>query len=101
MAVLDLNRLVDAVADLEMEFVVLFGSHADGTQRWDSDVDVAVMPSPATPPGALDVLRKMSRCLERSDLDLVWLPEATWLMEWQVALHGQLLSERRAGTFDA
>lgn len=101
MPALDLGELAQAGADLDLEFIVLFGSRARGSAREESDVDLAVMPSSSTPGGALDVLRVLAHRLKRSDLDLVWLPGAPWLLEWEVSRHGQLVEERRPGSFES
>jgi len=34
--------------------------------------------------------------LERPDLDVTWLPDASWLMAWEVAREGRLLDELSA-----
>lgn len=97
MLALDPERLADASADLELDFVVLLGSYLNGTQRTDSDLDLAVMPSRQTPT-ALEVVRTLSERLGRSDLDLIWLPGASWLLESEVS-RGRLMVERQVGGF--
>lgn len=83
MLALDTDRLSEACRDLGLDFVALFGSAARGTTRADSDVDLAVMGEATADP--LEVTRVLSFRLMRGDLDVVWLPRASWLLGWEVA----------------
>ncbi|HEY4001600.1 MAG TPA: HepT-like ribonuclease domain-containing protein [Candidatus Xenobia bacterium] len=85
-------------ADHACRLVVVVGSHAKGCARPDSDLDIAVMPRD----GGGDVVETtlaLSSHLHRCDLDVIWLPTASWLMWWQVARHGVLCYEQEAGLY--
>lgn len=102
MGVLDLEteRLARFANDNDLALVILFGSQAQGRAREGSDTDLALMPA-GTGPGGMDRLRvegELAAVLGRGDLDLVWLPEASWLLAWEVA-QGCALFESRPGTF--
>ncbi|MHB2015503.1 MAG: type VII toxin-antitoxin system MntA family adenylyltransferase antitoxin [Candidatus Xenobia bacterium] len=86
----------DRLADVE--FVVLFGSQQRGRNQPHSDVDLAVMPRPGANPN--QVGGALMAALHRSDVDLTWLPNASWLLLWEVA-QGQLVFERRPGACSA
>lgn len=47
----DINKLCDEIArEFRPQKIILFGSHANGTPEWDSDVDLLViMPFKGTP----------------------------------------------------
>jgi len=80
-----------------LDLVVLFGSRAKGTARPGSDTDLALQPSR---PGLerLKVEGELAGALGQRGLDFVWLPEASWLLAWEVA-QGQLVFESRPGLF--
>jgi len=76
-----------------LALVVLFGSHAKGTAHAHSDVDLAFMPRD---PLALipDGLR-----FAWEGVDVVWLPEASWLLWREAARAGEPLLEGVEGAF--
>ena len=79
---------------------VLFGSHARGRARPDSDVDVGIVPvDPCLPLTAeLDLQGRLSR-VAGIDVDLVRLDGDDLLLAREVALHGVALCEDRPGAF--
>lgn len=80
--------------------MALFGSRARGTGAVGSDFDLAVMPSSALlAPRAVQVAEALIHALERSDVDLVWLPEASWVVHSEVARDGRPLYESVPGDF--
>lgn len=83
-----------------LRLAMLFGSAAAGTARADSDVDIAIVPVDANLPLAaeLDLQRRLAAACGR-DVDLVRLDQASCLLRWQVARHGQVLFQ--AGPFEA
>ncbi len=72
-----------------LRLAVLFGSMAKGTDRPDSDVDVAVLPAADgwTTDGELDLAAELSRAAGR-EVDLVRLDRATTLLRAQIARDG-------------
>jgi hypothetical protein len=95
----DIHGLVEAVrAALAGESGVaaafVFGSHARGTARATSDVDVAVLPAPGPSSDRLALRRgliaALSRTLAADRLDLVLLDEAPPVLALAVLKHGRL-----------
>ncbi|HEY3998394.1 MAG TPA: HepT-like ribonuclease domain-containing protein [Candidatus Xenobia bacterium] len=83
---------------LDLDFVVLHGSQAKNRARRNSDVDLAVMPTGHGDPD--DVGARLMGELGTGNIDLTWLPNASWLLAWQVS-EGQLLHERQRGAYHA
>lgn len=72
----------------DLEFALLFGSHADGQPRPDSDVDVAVMPRGEWSFAAeLDLQARLAQVLG-APVDLVRLDQASLLLAWEVVRKG-------------
>jgi predicted nucleotidyltransferase len=100
-----LNLRHDELAEFcgrhELALVVLFGSRAKGCATSRSDVDLAVLS--LRPHLEVDyqesVWEDFLRLLQRGDVDLVWLHQATPLLGYQVATTGQALYEARPGLF--
>jgi uncharacterized protein len=95
------ERLAAALrAGPPLRLAIMFGSAAMGTDRSDSDVDIAITPvDPNLPLGAeLDLQRRLAEVLGR-EVDLVRLDRASCLVRWQVAKHGRVLLE--GGPFEA
>ncbi len=88
----------DFAAAEGLDFVVLFGSQARGQAGPESDFDLALMPH-----GDLQdrdqVEERLVARLARGDLDMVWLPHASWLLASRVALEGKVLYEREPWQF--
>lgn len=92
-----------ALRALGVRLVVLFGSHARGTPRPDSDVDIGVLLDGGEPARVLDPRRE--RILDTihapGEIDLVVLDRADPLLLWQVACEGRPLFEETPGTYEA
>jgi len=84
-----------------LSLLVQFGSTARGEEN-PRDLDLGLLGQAGwdapRPPGLWDRWRLE---LERGDLDLVWLPEANWLLCQRVAREGRPLYEDRPGRFRA
>lgn len=83
----------------EIQAAFLFGSHAAGRARADSDVDVAVLLDPGR--GEADGRTRLRRVLEAfaahvaaDRLDVVILNDAPPALAFQVLKHGKLAFER-------
>lgn len=84
-----------------IQLAYLFGSHARGTTRKDSDVDIAVLTKTNLP-----ALKRLSLRLELSsllskiynrDVDAVLLNSAGSILKFQVSKEGKLIFERHKG----
>ena len=80
----------------EVQFAILFGSLAKGTENVLSDVDIAVMLAPqfkdTSPYGYQATLTaELMRELERSDVDVVILNKAPIALKYQVLLYGKFI----------
>ncbi|HSW10059.1 MAG TPA: nucleotidyltransferase domain-containing protein [Bacillota bacterium] len=76
----------------------LFGSRAQGVARRDSDTDVAVLPDETVVDG-LEYRLGLAEELERllgAPVDVVVLPDAPLLLQFQVFKHGRIVFERDA-----
>jgi len=72
-----------------LRLAVLFGSHAKGSSRPTSDVDLAILPSDAelSLHHELELSARLTRELDR-EADVVRLDRAGTLVRWEVARHG-------------
>jgi predicted nucleotidyltransferase len=85
-----MSRLRTALAEgPELRLAVLFGSHATGRARADSDVDVALcfVRADVSLADELDLQLVLERAVGRT-VDLVRLDEASTLVRWQIATCG-------------
>lgn len=100
---LDAAELAAVARRCDLRFVALFGSHARGTARAGSDLDLALMPTRlgSQPPRSVKLAEQLIHALRRSDLDFVYLPEASWLVNSEVARDGRPLYEAWPGAFRA
>ena len=57
------NYIKDLAQVYQVDHAILFGSYADGTARWDSDIDIAIFSEDATEENRLDM---MADCLLRA-----------------------------------
>jgi uncharacterized protein YutE (UPF0331/DUF86 family) len=93
---------LDALArKYELDFIALFGSTArDGRGR---DVDLAVMPRELgfSVERRLQLYDDLCSAMAPTPVDLAWLPNASWLLSWQVARDGRALWETRPGQFES
>jgi len=83
----------------EVQAALVFGSHASGRARTDSDIDVAVLLAPeAARLPALErtraLLAALGRELAADHVDLVVLNEAPPALAFQVLKHGRVAFER-------
>jgi len=79
----------------------LFGSHAKGTARASSDVDIAVLLPYDTPRSKFFDVRlaltdELMDLLHKNEIDVVILNEATPLLAYQVVKHGKIIYEDKA-----
>jgi uncharacterized protein YutE (UPF0331/DUF86 family)/predicted nucleotidyltransferase len=81
-----------------IEFIAQFGSQARGTARPDSDFDLALMPECWDDDRHLEADQDLARLLG-SAVDTTWLPDASWLLAYNVARDGQVLYEKQSGEF--
>lgn len=90
MDLLDLNKLEEVSRRRGLRFVALFGSSAREMRRPGSDLDLAAMPDDLdlTSAGRLPLAQDLIDTVHRSDLDVVWLPTAGWLLQREVAREG-------------
>jgi uncharacterized protein len=95
-----LRRIERSVAPLaEVQAAVLFGSHAKGRARADSDLDIAVLldlelaPSDASE-RARRLIGALSQVLAADRVDLVVLNDAPPALSFQVLKHGSVAFER-------
>lgn len=98
------GRLAGAIARAaeslpEIQAALLFGSHATGNAREDSDIDVAVLLDPnAAPDGSRARLRRVidafAAHIAADRLDLVILNDAPPALAFQVLKHGKVCLER-------
>lgn len=92
------RRARDALLRLapEAEAIYLFGSHADGRARADSDLDLAVLDAaPMAPLRRFERQRELSALLGR-DVDLVDLYTAGTVLKLEVVTRGERLYRRDA-----
>jgi uncharacterized protein len=78
-----------------LRFALLFGSVAAGTDRADSDIDIAIYPEDPnlSLPDELALQTELARVCGRQ-VDLVRLDQAPTLVRWQVVRHGRVIVER-------
>jgi uncharacterized protein len=75
----------------DVQALTLFGSRAQGLERPDSDLDLAVMlPAPADPVRLWEAGEAVARCLD-VDVDLVDLRTASTVMQYQIITTGRHL----------
>ena len=70
----------------DVVFAYLFGSHAQGTARLYSDIDIAVylVDENAAAERKMDILHGLSKALERDTVDLVVLNQAGIVLAYKV-----------------
>ena len=89
-----------------LQFAVLVGSRADGSQHQDSDWDIAVFVDPVLPPierfNLIEQLRMASADAigaSPDSIDMIDLHDAGLAMREQVVNHGMILVERDGAMF--
>ena len=101
------NRVVDSLVNLvkervgDVQALYLFGSHADGTNHGDSDLDLAFLA-----PLAVDAVKRWELQEELASLagcnvDLVDLRAASTVMQIQVLRSSRLLLDREPSKREA
>jgi len=89
------QRILDAVAPLSgIETLVLFGSHATGRARPDSDLDVAVLPKVEVESRRklqLDVIGALMDLAAEGRVDVVLVDEAPVVFRQRIMEHGRVL----------
>ena len=97
---LDVVRIDDLKAIVEpyawLDALVVFGSHARGTARSSSDLDLGYL---GTPPGSLLELEGTLGLQMRRDVDLVSLQNPGVTFAFEIARTGKLVFERRPGAW--
>ena len=106
---IDRAQLGEIAKSCGLDLVILFGSYAKGRETARSDLDVAVLvaqdeaPRPDSADRAdweMALLERLGGAIRAPEgIDLVLLNRASALLLIQVAEHGELLYERRAGAF--
>jgi len=93
------SRLRKAVDLLEQRFhpgvILLFGSHASGQPRPDSNVELAMLFGEPSRPDPFDLARSKTdlEALLGRNVDLVVLNEASPILAMQSLRHGKILAE--------
>ncbi|MBC7953206.1 MAG: nucleotidyltransferase domain-containing protein [Rhodospirillaceae bacterium] len=93
MAVFSDGDIIAAVRAVlpDVQALTLFGSRAQGVERPDSDLDIAVMlPAPADPVSLWESGETIARTLN-VDVDLVDLRKASTVMQFQIITTGRHL----------
>lgn len=95
------SRLTAVLSTLpQVELAYLFGSHAGGRAREESDIDLAIQVSPAAAADARATLAglfdRLGRVVPSDRLDLVLLNDAPSLLRHRILATGRLLVERSA-----
>jgi len=89
--------------DSELLALYVFGSTASGTQRADSDLDLAFLPAgPIEPKRTFDAAQELAR-LDGRDVDLIDLSRASTVFRAQVVSAGRPVltaDARRVGEFE-
>jgi hypothetical protein len=85
----------------EIQAAYLFGSVARGRARPDSDIDIAILLRDNVQPSRfleyrLELMADLGAALQRSNVDIVILNEATPLLAHRVLSQGKLVFERSA-----
>jgi predicted nucleotidyltransferase len=86
-------KLAQLCHDLDLSFVVLFGSQATGKTRVDSDIDIAVLSGrkAISPEYEFEVFSAFLWLFHRADVDVIMLNHASSLLGYKVATTGQVL----------
>ena len=104
MAVDDQVQLIAKKLEQQPEVLLayLFGSHAKGKARPDSDIDIAVLVDESKIAGGhLDTQMRLSALIDNDRVDLVILNDAPPLLQHQVLKHGiKLFSRDKAKQVD-
>ncbi|MEQ2129873.1 nucleotidyltransferase domain-containing protein [Caldanaerobacter subterraneus KAk] len=78
----------------DIKLIYIFGSYAKGTNRKDSDLDIAVLlGGDYTPFEKLELIGDLVEIFKRDDVDLVILNEANSVLRHQVIKYGKVIFE--------
>ncbi len=96
------DKLPDICERFDISLLVMFGSHAKGTAKPGSDVDIGVwLAAPTiTAERELELIRALVLATREGNLDVVILNHADPLLGYHVARDSVLLYECEPGTFD-
>lgn len=106
---IDERAIVTAVREAlpEVQGIYLFGSHADGTQRRGSDVDLGLLFPPSDQAASRSLfmhpVRQHLQEIAGCDVDLVDLRQVTTVMQKEVVMRGRRIycaDELAADEFD-
>jgi uncharacterized protein len=92
----------ESLRRLGSELVILFGSHATGDARADSDVDIGIFfdpESPVRPKRYGEAYALLQMVGGNSRLDLVVLNDAAYTLQYRAAMEGQPLFEATRSSF--
>lgn len=87
--------------EFSLSFVVLFGSQLSGKKGLKGDYDIAVLSEDKISDDEdLELVSRFSQILESDAVDVVILNFAPPLIQYEVAIYGRLLHEKKPGSFD-
>ena len=88
-----LNKHMDKlVADYNIELIYIFGSYGKGTNKDNSDLDIAIhIKGESNGFIKLDILDELVGILNREDIDLVILNSVDTELQFQVIKYGKLI----------
>lgn len=88
-----LNKHIDKlVSDYEIKLIYIFGSYAEGENRADSDLDIAMyFDSEVDGFIKLDILDELVGIFNREDIDLVILNNVDEVLKFQVIKYGKVV----------
>ena len=94
----ELGELKELFVKHGVVLAYLFGSHAKGTARASSDVDIAVLLPYDTPRSKffdvrLALTNDLMDLLHKNEIDVVVLNEATPLLSYEIVVNGKVLYE--------
>ena len=100
----DANKIKEKSKEIgrkyDLSFVALFGSHATGRARQDSDIDIAVIrKQPLSFDERLKIIGDFSDTLGREDVEVVDLASASPTLMYAVVRDGKLLYEEKENNF--
>lgn len=101
MVKIDQDILARICEEFSLSFVVLFGSQLPGKKGLKGDYDIAVFSEDKISGDEdLELVSRFSQILESDAVDVVILNFAPPLIQYEVAIYGRLLYEKKPGSFD-